>query len=235
MPRVQVPVTSVTPPKAALTTAMSGTHNDLTLTAREGGPGGNSIRFEINVAGNNTPLTVAVAGYDIVVQSATSGAGAATSTASQVLTALAANADAMRLVTVALAASNDGTGIVADMALTALTGGSLATTPPSQVDGDATNGHYFTGNDGQIELEVVSSDGSSRTVSVDYSPHAVPVTDVAAEVVTIPAGATRKLGPFSVGAFDQNAAGEVYFTPSVATTLKFRAYKTIRASSAPVR
>lgn len=228
MPRVLVPTTEITPPKATLTTALAGANNDLTFTAKSGGPGGNSIRVQIVVSGTQA-LAIAVQGYDIVITSASS-AGSATSTAAQVLAALQANSDAMRLVDVALAAGNDGSGIVAALALTALAGGSLATAPPAQVDGDTTNGHYITANDGQTVVEVVSSDGSTRTVSIDYSPFYAPLTDVAAEVVSIPAGATRQLGPFSASAFNQNGAGDVHFTPSVATTLKFRAYKVARAA-----
>lgn len=229
MPRVVVPVTSVTPPKASLTTALAGTNNDLVFTAKVGGPSGNSIRIEYIVAAGTVPLTISVAGFDITVNVATTS-GTPTSTAALVKAALEANPDVNRLITIANAASNDGTGVVAALSITALAGGSLATTPPTQVDGDATNGHYFTGNDGLTEIEVVSSDGSSRTVSVFYSPYYAPIATVAAQVETIPAGATRKLGPFLSSAFDQNQTQDVYFTPSVSTTLKFRAYKMVRAA-----
>lgn len=230
MARVQVPITALSPPKASLTTALTGTNNDLVFTAKTGGPAGNSIRVEYIVAGNNTPLTIVVRGYDITVNVATSGAGAATSTSALVKAALEANADATRLVSVAHAASNDGTGIVTALSFTALAGGSLAVAQPALTDGDATNGHYITGNDGLTVVEIVSSDGSARTVSVEYSPYYTPLADIAAEVVSIPAGATRILPPFSNGAFDQNAARDVYFTPSISTTLKFRAYRVVRAS-----
>jgi hypothetical protein len=229
MARVVVPVTSITPPKATHTTALAGTHNDLVFTARTGGPGGNSIRVAYIVAGTSTPLTVVVTGYDITVNVATDGAGAATSTASEVKVALEANPDATRLILVELATSNDGSGIVVAFAMTALAGGSFQTTPPTQVDGDATNGHYFTGNDGLTHIEVISSDGSSRTVSINYSPHLAPTVTIAAAVETIPAGATRLLGPFNGATFNQNSTQDIYFTPSVSTTLKFRVYKTVLA------
>lgn len=230
MPRIVVPVTELTPPKSSLTTAIAGTNNDLVFTARQGGPAGNSIRVQYAVAGNNTPLTISVQGFDIIVNVATSGAGAATSTSAQIKTALEADADATRLVSIAHAASNDGTGVVAALALTALAGGGLAVTPPTQVDGSAVDGHYFTGNDGKVVLEVVSSDAAVRTVSIAYSPHYSPLVDIPDEVVSIPIGATRYLGPFLNSAFDQNAARDVYFSPSVATTLKFRAYKVVTAA-----
>jgi len=51
MPRTVVPVTDITSPKAALTTALAGANNDMVFTARIGGPGGNSIRLAYLVAG----------------------------------------------------------------------------------------------------------------------------------------------------------------------------------------
>lgn len=228
MARVLVPLTDLTPPKASLTTALTGTNNDLTFTAKKGGPGGNSIRIEYVVAGNNTPLTVVVSGYDITVNVATSGAGAATSTAAQIMTALQSNSDVQRLIDVANAASNDGTGVVTALSLTALSGGRLSTAQPALTNGDATNGHYITGADEYTVVEVVSSDASDRTVTVEFSPHYGALVDVPGSAETIPAGATRTLGPFEAAAFHQNASRDVYFTPSVANTLDFRAYRTVR-------
>jgi len=79
-------------------------------------------------------------------------------------------------------------------------------------------------------IEVVSTDALARTVSVLYSPYYTPLAAIAAEVVAIAALATRIIGPFSAGAFDQNASRDVYFTPSVSTTLDFRAYRLVRAA-----
>jgi hypothetical protein len=41
----------------------------------------------------------------------------------------------------------------------------------------------------------------------------------------VAAGATKRMGPFSMGLFNQNQARDVYVDPSVSTTLKFRAYR----------
>jgi hypothetical protein len=229
MARVPVTVTNLTPPKATLTTALSGTNNDLVYTARYGGPGGNNIRVEYVVAGTNTALSVVVTGFDITVNVATDGAGAATSTAAQVKTAVEGNANAAKLVTVANASGNDGTGVVTALSITALSGGALQITPPAQVNGDATNGHYITGNDGLVVLEVVSSDAGAQTVSIEYGPGVQQLADIPAQVESIPAGAIRWLGPFANGAFDQTENRDLYFTPSVSTTLKFRAYKMVKA------
>lgn len=108
---------------AALTTALAGANNDLLYTARTAGGQGDDITVAYVVAGTNTPLTVNVSGTAITVNVATNGAGAATSTAAQVEAAVEANADAAKLVTVASAPSNNGTGTVTAMAATPLAGG----------------------------------------------------------------------------------------------------------------
>jgi predicted regulator of Ras-like GTPase activity (Roadblock/LC7/MglB family) len=228
--RVLVPVTDLAPQKASLTTALTGANNDLVFTAKVAGPGGNSITVSYVVSGLNTALSVSVAGFAITVTVATDGAGNPTSTASQVLAAIQGNQDAAALVTAALAPSNDGSGIVTALAATALSGGSLGVSQPAQVNADATNKHYLTGNDGQVVLEVVSTDAASQTVTVQLAPGAAGgVAAVPGQTETVPAGATRILGPFAKSRFDQNAAGDVHFDPSVSTTLKFRAYRVAKA------
>jgi hypothetical protein len=228
--RVAVPVTDLGAQKATLTTALTGANNDLVFTARTAGPGGNSITVSYVVAGNNTPLTVAVAGFAITVNVATDGGGAPTSTASQVLAALQGNQDTAALVSVALAPGNDGSGLVAALAATPLAGGALGLSQPAQVNADAVNKHYLTGNDGQVVIEVVSTDAGAQTVTVQLSPAAAGgVAAVPGQAETIPAGATRILGPFAKSRFDQNTAGDVHFDPSVSTTLKFRAYRVAKA------
>jgi hypothetical protein len=109
---------------ATLTTALTGTNNDLTYTARAGGPAGNSVTIAYVVAGLNTALSVTVAGSAITVNVATDGAGAATSTANQVRTAVLASAAAMAVVSNVTLAEAAGTGVVTALAATALTGGS---------------------------------------------------------------------------------------------------------------
>lgn len=108
---------------ASVTTSMAGTNNDLTLTAKSDGTGGNSIRFRIVVSGASTALSVSVSGNDITVNSATNAGSAATSTAAQVRDAINGNGPASALVTAALASGNDGTGVVAALGFTNLSGG----------------------------------------------------------------------------------------------------------------
>ena len=108
---------------AALTTACSGSNNDLVYTARERGTNSNSIHVRYVVSGASTALSVSVSGNDITVTVATDGSSAATSTAAQVAAAIEASTPANALVSVANAASNNGTGVVAAFSYTALSGG----------------------------------------------------------------------------------------------------------------
>lgn len=108
---------------ATLTTALTGTNNDLTYKARKQGTAGNSIRITYIVSGASTPLSVAVSTNDINVTVATNGSSAATSTAAQIKAAIDANVSAARLVEVTNATGNDGTGVVTAMAQTPLAGG----------------------------------------------------------------------------------------------------------------
>jgi hypothetical protein len=108
---------------ATLTTALSGTNNDLTYTADTAGAAGNSIRVRYVVAGTGTALSVSVSTNDITVNVATDGSGNPTSTAAQVKTAVDASGAAAALVNTANATGNDGTGVVAAMGYTNLSGG----------------------------------------------------------------------------------------------------------------
>jgi hypothetical protein len=109
--------------RATLTTALAGTNNDALISALYHGSAGNSIRFRIVVSGVSTPASVAVSGNDITFNSATSGASAATSTLDQMIAAVNGNAAAAKLVFLQRAPANDGTGVVAALAYTNLTGG----------------------------------------------------------------------------------------------------------------
>lgn len=109
--------------RAFLTTALAGANNDLRYMAKAYGTAGNSVTVAYAVAGNNTPLSVSVAGSAITVNVATNGSAAATSTARDVRRAVEGNRSANALVSVWDAPQNDGTGVVAALAATALSGG----------------------------------------------------------------------------------------------------------------
>lgn len=233
MPRVVVPVTELTPPKAALTTALAGTNDDLVFTALKRGPWGNAISVTyVDPGGVSATLSVVVEGFKITVNLGRASS-AINTTASALSTAVTANADASQLVSIANAAGNDGTGLVTALAETFLAGGSLQTTPPTQVNSDATNGHYFTANDGKTILECFNNNASARWVRVRFG-RGVGMAFLSATPYhqeSVPAAATRYLGPFEQGTFDQNNARDVYFDAEVVTDLKFRVYRSGSAAA----
>jgi len=84
----------------------------ITYTAVPVGTLGQDIRVRHVIAGNNTALSVAVASEDITVNLATDGAGAATSTVNQVVTAV--NADGSASLLVEASPTSSGTGVATD-------------------------------------------------------------------------------------------------------------------------
>ena len=109
---VSFPVDGAT--KATYTPDTGIPNANLTYTAVAIGPAGNNVRVRYNIAGASQALSVTVAGNDISVNLATNGSSVPTSTAAQIKTAVEASAPASALVTVANAASNDGTGVPGD-------------------------------------------------------------------------------------------------------------------------
>jgi len=110
--------------RASLTTALTGTNNDLIFRARRAGVAGNSITVAYVVAGLSTPLSIAVTDQDIIVNVETNGSGDAISTAAEIQAALAADPGASSLLYAVLASGDDGTGVVIALAETPLAGGS---------------------------------------------------------------------------------------------------------------
>ncbi len=77
-------------------------------TARTVGDAGNDITIELAVAGLNTPLSVAVVGTAVTVNLATDGGGAATSTAQEVIDAIAAHVQADGLMIASITSGGAG-------------------------------------------------------------------------------------------------------------------------------
>ena len=100
------------------------------VVANAGGPGGNGITVEVEVAAAGR-LGIAVAGEAVTVTPT------AATTAAQVVAAVNADADAAALVTASLPAGADGSGVVAAAAEAALAGG--RSTPATSIQaGDGT-------------------------------------------------------------------------------------------------
>lgn len=116
-----------TPPDAAAATLDTGViadDNALTWTSRDLGAAGNDVTVTLEDPGaNGSALAVDVVGNDITVSLATDGGGAITTTGDQLKAAIAADADANALVTVADTGASDGSGVVDAEATASLSGG----------------------------------------------------------------------------------------------------------------
>lgn len=97
--------------------------------------------------------------------------------------------------------------------------------PLTQVNSDALYRHYIYLNDGRVYLEVFNNNIGIQSVTIESG---ALVDDLAVEDITvsIPAGATRLIGPFNVYTFNNlYTDNKVYINPSISVDLKFRAYR----------
>ena len=108
--------------KAAILVDMTNADADLTYTAVKYGESENDIQVvHVDPAANNAALAVSVVGRVITVSLATDGAGVITSTAAEVVAAIAGSAAAAALVVAT--DENAGAGVVNAKAAATLTGG----------------------------------------------------------------------------------------------------------------
>ena len=154
---------------ASLTTALSGSNNDLVFTAKDTSLDGNNITVQyIDPAANSQSLYVRTDGQVIKVYLATNGGGTITSTAAQVKAAIEGHGLANALVSVANAASNDGTGVVTALAATSLSGALVAgrdITVNSATDGSA----VATSTSAQVKAAIEASAAASALVTVAHA------------------------------------------------------------------
>jgi len=125
---------------ASLATGKVADNNAITFTARESGPGGNSLTVTlVDPGGKEKALSVDVDGNDITVNLATNGTGAGelTSTAAQVIAAIAEHDTASQLVKGANTGASSGAGVVAAVAKASLAGGSGVAVGKFLTDADA--------------------------------------------------------------------------------------------------
>lgn len=109
---------------ASKTTGVVASDNAILVEALEQGVAGNDITIAyIDSASNNVALSVDVTGTDIVVNLATNGASAVTSTADQVIDAINDDVDANDLVLATNAPGSNGSGVAIAAAEAPLTGG----------------------------------------------------------------------------------------------------------------
>jgi len=109
---------------AARSVGVVANNNAITFTAKEAGADGNGIRVGlIDPAGNDQALAVDVDGGDIIVSLATGSGGAITSTAADVIAAIAEHDEASQKIAAANNGASSGAGVATASALTALAGG----------------------------------------------------------------------------------------------------------------
>lgn len=110
--------------KATLATGVPASNNGLTWTSKLAGILGNKISVKLlDPKANSQALAVTVSGQAITVSLATGSTGTITTTAAQVITAIAGNAAANALVGVVSTSPSTGAAAVAAVPLTYLTGG----------------------------------------------------------------------------------------------------------------
>jgi hypothetical protein len=114
---------------AFLDKGVQGENNAVTYTAREAGEDGNDLEVELLNTGKEKALSVDVDGNVISVTLATNnvGAGEVTSTALQVIAAIAEHDAASQLIVAANKGASTGAGVIKAFAKTALSGGEDAT------------------------------------------------------------------------------------------------------------
>lgn len=99
--------------------------------------------------------------------------------------------------------------------------------PGTATVSDSVNGHYFDNPNGKVWLEVVSTDAGSQTLGFPLVAALAANVDgvtLGDKLITIPAGATRVMGPFPPTYYNQPGGDQVFVNPSVSTTLSIKAY-----------
>ena len=110
--------------KASYKYGIVAANNALTITSKLVGNAGNTISLALlDPKANNAALSINVAGRDISATLATSAMGAITTTAAQLLAALAANPAANALISVANTATSSGAGVISAVRKSYLAGG----------------------------------------------------------------------------------------------------------------
>lgn len=80
--------------------------------------------------------------------------------------------------------------------------------PPSETDGDATNGNSVI-NDGQTFLLVRNSNGASTARTITFRPSAKVDGQSVTRAVSIDAAASRYFGPFPTGIYGRTLQVDV--------------------------
>ena len=160
---------------ASLIIGTTGAHNALQFTANQAGASGNNISLQIRVpSGANVPFSISVNGNAITVFLATGAtAGVATTTATALIAALAANAQANALITAADYNSSTGAGVVPATVQTFLSGGIDAIAPinvPTLITSGAQIGLFGTTGTLPAMLKAIYDNAEASVVVVRVTP-----------------------------------------------------------------
>lgn len=208
------------PTYGSFSTALAGSNNDLKFTAVTAGVTGNSnsIRY-VDPAANNAALSVVItpfAGYaTIVVNLATDGTGAITTTANDILVALTvAGASFSDFMSVAYVTGNDGSGLVIALAISPLVGGAATGASDGSVTVSWNASAFPSAKQFRIYGRTAASEALLHTVTAPTSSWidtgALTVGAALASAVTNTSN-DLKILPFALGLEDP--ANEYVFQP----------------------
>lgn len=156
---------------ASLTTAMAGSENDVTLTAIKAGTAGNSYTLTLtDPSANNAELTVTFDGTDIEASLATNESGTITTTANELVAALNLAPLSEGHYRAALAAANDGSGVVTALGQTSFSGGTAGTF--------VTYSGGLTGNFTSADERNFDQVGETDTINLNVSGSTSPTLTV---------------------------------------------------------
>lgn len=143
-------------------------NNNIVLTANASGPSGNLISASISEPGiPNSPLTVAWVGTQLSVTLATDGASRITTTAAQLVSAV--NAHPSSVLTAALAAGSDGSGVAQPLAESHLSGGDAGSASLAVTFNDDMRFTATTNGAAGNAVSVVITDGGAPFVPLTVS------------------------------------------------------------------
>ncbi len=171
-------------PAVAAVRVLGTDNSGLVLTAKTAGISGNQISIAlVNPMENSAVLGVVATGTMITVNLATSGAGAITSTAAQIKTAIEANATANALITVAFPSGGNGTGVVTAATAGAFAGGADEPFPlntPVLIAGNQIEAAAL-GNQGTLPwaIDGIFDQVGAMVVVVRVASNALPATEQA--------------------------------------------------------
>jgi hypothetical protein len=235
----------------ATVTVTGGANTGITWTAANVGPGGNAITITYaNPGAASRPLGVVVEGHAVTVNLATDSGSLVTSTAAQVITAVAASTAAAALLAGANAGSSTGAGVVGAVgpvslsnrdtavAWTAVTPGGYGNTVTIAYVVAGTGTSLTVGVSGTAVTVNVATDGSGNPTSTASQVVAAVAASAAAALLTGSTTATQVVSAVSATPLQGGAVPAVgslapLGTGSGATSTTNRAAQALQVAVTP--